>query len=139
MGGPKRVVKVVAIQFPYSPASKEGGFIINRPLKMKCRMLIAVSSNIVKLPKKEAYGESKLICLALSFQYPLIGIGIPRKLTVPTTLLSTMESMVSIPLIMDLPAIEASIPHTDGKGILTLAVFGIFKINLSLMYGLSCI
>lgn len=133
MGGPKRVVKVVAIQFPYSPASKEGGFIINRPLKMKCRMLIAVSSIIVKLPKKEAYGESKLICLALSSQYPLIGIGIPRKLTVPTTLLSTMESMVSIPLIMDLPAIEASIPHTDGNGILTLAVFGIFKINLSLI------
>ena len=85
-----------------------------------------------QVAKKEAYGESKLICLALSSQYPLIGIGIPRKLTVPTTLLSTMESMVSIPLIMDLPNRSIN-PHTDGKGILTLAVFGIFKINLSLI------
>lgn len=82
---------------------------------------------------KDTWLDLSDICLALSSQYPLIGIGIPRKLTVPTTLLSTMESMVSIPLIMDLPAIEASIPHTDGKGILTLAVFGIFKINLSLI------
>lgn len=72
--------------------------------------------NYCQVAKKEAYGESKLICLALSSQYPLIGIGIPRKLTVPTTLLSTMESMVSIPLIMDLPAIEASIPIRMERG-----------------------
>ncbi|WP_213087584.1 hypothetical protein, partial [Heyndrickxia sporothermodurans] len=34
-GGSVSAVSVVVIQVPYSPASKEGGFIINRPLKTK--------------------------------------------------------------------------------------------------------
>ncbi|KZR56920.1 hypothetical protein A3781_20570 [Bacillus badius] len=53
-------------------------------------------------------------------QIKIIGIGVPRKLTVPITLVPIMELMVSIPLMIGLPAIEASIPHTDGNGILIM-------------------
>lgn len=35
LAGPISGLFVVAIQFPTLPASKEGGFITNRPLKIK--------------------------------------------------------------------------------------------------------
>ena len=49
-------------------------------------------------------------------------MGLPRKLTVPTTLLFVIESMMSVPQIIVLPAIEEWIPQTDGNGKLTEAV-----------------
>ncbi|CAI8944912.1 hypothetical protein EMIT0210MI2_250036 [Priestia megaterium] len=50
-----------------------------------------------------------------------MGMRVPRKLTVPDTLLPIIELMMSTPQIMGLPAISAWIPHRDGNGILTLA------------------
>lgn len=58
-------------------------------------------------------------------QIKIIGIGVPRKLTVPITLVPIMELMVSIPLMIGLPAIEVSIPHTDGNGILIMVWGGL--------------
>lgn len=49
-----------------------------------------------------------------------MGMRVPRKLTVPITLLPVIELMMSTPQTIGLPAISAWIPHLDGNGILTL-------------------
>lgn len=49
----------------------------------------------------------------------LIGIGVPRKLIVPLTLLFVIELMISIPQMIGLSAMVAWIPHREGNGILT--------------------